>query len=317
MNPFLFFIAAMIPVLLVGQHAEMSESMTDLTAYPYSVQHQDLADGNQLAYIETGEGEETVLMIHGLGSYSPAWQKLMSLLSEEMRCVAIDLPGYGKSDPATLPVTMKGHAGVVAEFIDSLGLEKVTLMGHSMGAQIAMTLALEFPDAVDRLVLLAPAGFETFSEEEAINMKGLVTAEALYANTPEQLGPRFAVNFVNNVLPEDAQFMLEDRLVMKQDSASYYQYCEMYASCVAAMLNGPVASRLKDISIPVLTCFGENDILIPNRYYHPNLTTKGVGESGVELIPNANLIMIPESGHFVLWDQPEPVSEAILEWLRP
>ncbi len=186
-----------------------------------------------------------------------------------------------------------------------------------MGAQIVMTCVLETETDVKGLVLLAPAGFERFTEAEATSMLGYVSPEGLFATSAEDLKPRFSVNFYDNVLPEDATFMYEDRVALKQDSANYMAYCQMYAGCVKAMLNGPVADRLPDIKIPVLTIFGEDDLLIPNRFYHPTLTTQGVGEMGTSDLPSGTLLMLPECGHFVLWDQAAKVSEAIEDWLLP
>lgn len=312
----IFLIGVSLIWLTEGAQAQ-SPSAMEFSAYPFPVNTLTLESGQEIAYSDVGEGEKTLVFVHGLGSYSPAWQKVIVHLSDNYRCIAIDLPGYGKSGPAVLPVSMSGHADVVSEVVEKLALGEVILAGHSMGAQIAMTCVLETETAVEGLVLLAPAGFERFTEEEATSMLGYVSAEGLFATSAEDLKPRFAVNFYGNVLPEDAAFMYEDRVALKQDSAKYMTYCHMYAGCVKAMLDGPVADRLSGLTIPVLTMYGEDDLLIPNRFYHPTLTTQGVGETGISDIPSGTLLMLPECGHFVLWDQAAKVSEAIEDWLLP
>lgn len=300
-----------------GMQAQTPTSSMEFSAYPFPVNTLTLESGQEIAYSDVGEGEKTLVFVHGLGSYSPAWQKVIVHLTDQYRCIAIDLPGYGKSGEAVLPVSMSGHAAVIAEVVEKLALENVILVGHSMGAQIVMTCVLETEANVEGLVLLAPAGFERFTEAESTSMLGYVSPEGLFATSAEDLKPRFSVNFYGNVLPEDATFMYEDRVALKQDSAKYMAYCQMYAGCVKAMLNGPVADRLPDINIPVLTIYGEGDLLIPNRFYHPTLTTKGVGEMGTSDLPSGTLLMLPECGHFVLWDQAAKVSEAIEDWLLP
>lgn len=300
-----------------GMQAQTPTSSMEFSAYPFPVNTLTLESGQEVAYSDVGEGEKTFVFVHGLGSYSPAWQKVINHLQDQSRCIAIDLPGYGKSGPAVLPVSMSGHAAVIAEVVKKLGLENVILAGHSMGAQIVMTCVLETETDVEGLILLAPAGFERFTEEEAASMLGYVSPEGLFATSEEDLKPRFSINFYGNAMPEDAVFMYKDRVALKQDSARYMSYCQMYTGCVKAMLSGAVADRLSEIEIPVLTIYGEDDLLIPNRFYHPTLTTKGVGEMGISEFPSGTLLMLPECGHFVLWDQAAKVSEAIEDWLLP
>lgn len=313
----IILIGACLTWLTGDLQAQPTSSTMEFSTYPFSVKTLTLESGQEIAYSDVGEGAKTLVFVHGLGSYSPAWQKVINGLKDQYKCIAIDLPGYGKSGEAVETVSMSGHAKVVAEVIEKLELGKVVLAGHSMGAQIVMTCALETETEIEGLVLLAPAGFERFTEAEATSMLGYVSPEGLFATSADDLKPRFSVNFHGNALPEDAVFMYEDRVALKQDSARYMIYCQMYAGCVKAMLNGPVADRLAEIDIPVLTMYGEDDLLIPNRFYHPTLTTKGVGEKGISDIPSGTLLMLPECGHFVLWDQAAKVGEAIEDWLLP
>ena len=90
--------------------------------YGYEVKHARLSDDINLAYIDEGNGNETIIFIHGLGSYIPAWKKNINELSKSYRCIAIDLPGYGKSSKNPHSGLMSFYAKVVAEFIDELKL---------------------------------------------------------------------------------------------------------------------------------------------------------------------------------------------------
>ena len=72
------------------------QSFDDLT-YPFPTHKLQLAEDLELAYFDEGKGNEVILFIHGLGSYAPAWKKNIESLSKDYRCLAIDLPGYGKS----------------------------------------------------------------------------------------------------------------------------------------------------------------------------------------------------------------------------
>src|SRR5512133_839182 len=92
--------------------------------------------GYDIAYTDEGKGKETIIFIHGLGSYSQAWIKNVESLKANYRCIAIDLPGYGKSSKQPHSGLMTFYAGIINELVKELKLEKVYLAGHSMGGQI-------------------------------------------------------------------------------------------------------------------------------------------------------------------------------------
>lgn len=283
--------------------------------YSYEVQTLTLPSGQEVAYTDTGAGPRTLLLIHGLGSYLPVYDKLIPRLADQYRCVAIDLPGFGQSGwPVVDTVSMAWYASQVEAFIEALALEQVTLLGHSMGGQISLRTALNGQAPVEALVLLAPAGIETFTAEEAAQMKLVVTPASIEALEETQIQANFAVNFATNQLPEDARFMYEDRLELKADEAAYAKFSAHFPQCVAAMLDGPVYAELSQLKVPTLVLFGENDYLIPNRYLHPELTTAAVGDSAQAVIPRCEVKMLPQCGHFVPWEQPELVQQALLEF---
>lgn len=107
-----------------------------------------------------GDDTDAFLMLHGFGGDLSNWLFNFSELSEHLRTVALDLPGHGKSSKDVRDGSIEGMVDVVAEVIDTLGLHRVHLIGHSMGGKVAASLALARPDVVASLTLLAPAGFE-------------------------------------------------------------------------------------------------------------------------------------------------------------
>ena len=106
-----------------------------------------------IAYIDEGKGENTIIMIHGLGSYLRAWEKNIGELSKTNRVIAIDLPGYGKSSKEPHSGMMTFYAGIVNELVKELKLQNVIIAGHSMGGQIGMTTYLKYPQIVKGLIL--------------------------------------------------------------------------------------------------------------------------------------------------------------------
>ena len=304
----LFFLAG---IVLTAQEAKI-KSMEDWE-YPHPVKKQLVLDSIEIAYVEKGTGEQTLIFVHGLGSYLKAWNKNIESLSNEYRCIALDLPGYGKSSKGDYEYNMNFFADAVLDFVRALQLKNVSIVGHSMGGQISIHAVLEQPDVFNQLILIAPAGFETFTEQERAWFEAVYTAAFIKATPEAQIVKNFQINFYE--MPEDAKFMIEDRLYMRQ-TIEYERYCEMIPKCVQGMLKQPVFERLKEIKLPTLVIYGEEDGLIPNKFLHPTLTTQSVAESGANGIPNSQIEIFKEAGHFVQWEQSEWVNQAVRSFLK-
>jgi len=269
--------------------------------YDFPVHYAELNGGIKLAYVDEGKGKETILMIHGLGSYLPAWKKNISELSKYYRVIAIDLPGYGKSSKDPHSGLMSFYAGVIADLIEKLQIGPVNLAGHSMGGQISMVLALERPELVKRLILVDPAGFEAFHAGQRNWFKEVMTPNLVRLTTVDAIETNLASNFYR--MPADARFMIEDRIAMR-DASDFEAYCLAVARSVYGMVDEPVLDKIAGIKVPTLIFFGENDMLIPNRYLNPGFTSK-IAEKGASLIKGSKLIMVPKCGHFMMFEKPE------------
>ncbi|WP_266205351.1 alpha/beta fold hydrolase [Pontibacter kalidii] len=289
-----------------------ADPVFDGLKYNFPVQQATLPSGQTIAYVDQGKGPQTVILIHGLGSYLPAWNKNIPELSQHYRTIALDLPGYGKSSKDNAQVGMKAYADAVLALMDKLKIEQVVLVGHSMGGQVAITAALQAPERVQKLILAAPAGLETFTEQQKQLFKATVTPESIAKTTPEQIAANVKVNF--HQMPADAQFMIEERVEMTK-AAQFPDYSKAVAQGVAAMVDEPVYDKLPQLQMPTLILFGENDNLIPNRYLNPSLTTQAVAEIGKERIPNSQVVMLPQAGHMLQFEQPEAFNEAVREFL--
>ena len=280
--------------------------------YLSEVNKVQLSNGVEMAYTDTGEGDQTIIFIHGLGSYIPAWNRIIPELSKTYRCIAIDLPGYGKSSKDPHSGMMTYYADVVNEFADSLKLEKFNLAGHSMGGQIAIVYGLSWPDKVNNLILFAPAGFERFTSGQKRWLEDVMTPVLVKNTTYEAIETNLAYNFYN--MPPEAEFMMTDRMAMRS-AKDFDNYCYAVSKSVSGMVNEPVIDKLIDLKPPTIIFFGENDNLIPNRYLNPGSTRK-VAETGAELIPNSKLVMIPKCGHFVMFEKPEVIPQEIIDFIH-
>lgn len=290
---------------------EPLKQMDDLE-YPYAVKKVTLPSGPEIAYVDEGKGEKVIIFIHGLGSYLPAWVKNIEGLKSGYRCIAIDLPGYGKSSKQPHSGKMSYYAEVVEEFAGKLGLGKVILAGHSMGGQIAMVAALNYPGMVEGLILIAPAGFERFTDGQKQWFRNVMTPEGVKNTSAEDIQTNLAVNFYN--MPADAEFMITDRIAMRS-AADFDHYCYAVVQSVNGMVDEPVIEVLDKITQPALIVFGENDNLIPNRFLNPGKTA-GIAAYGHKAIRGSRLLMVKKAGHFVQYEKSGEVNDAIREFLK-
>ncbi len=290
--------------------AIFARTMLRPPAYPFPVQDITLYNGCRMAYMDTGTGNNTLLFIHGLANYAAGWLKNIEGLSKKYRCVAIDLPGNGLSENMST-YSIGAFSKCIVDFIGRMGLSNVSLVGHSMGGQIALRAVLEAPYAISRLILCAPAGFEQFNELDKLFYQGSMQYMSWVSNDAYNLEQTMYSSFYK--FPSGAEKMIKDLLaIMQRQPLAHYR--EMTDQCVRAMLVEPVFRELNKIAQPALVFFGNNDALIPNRIIHP-VSTKDVGFAGVKEMQQATLKMIPDCGHFLQWEKAAVVNEAIIQWL--
>jgi len=261
-----------------------------------------------IAYTDEGSGDKTLVFVHGLSSNLDSWKKNLQGLTGNYRCIAIDLPGYGKSSRSKTDYSLAEYAKVLNDLVDKMKLSNVVLVGHSMGGQIAMHSVLKYPQTYQKLILIAPAGIETFTEQEAAVMKSAYTPAMVVNTSDEQILANYKLNFYS--FPEEAQSMVDDRIAMKE-AEDFPDYAETVVNNIHAMLEEPVIDEIQSIKIPVLMIFGRNDMLIPNKYFHPSESIEGLIETSEEKFQDLKIEVIDEAGHFVNFEKAEAVNEQI------
>ena len=281
--------------------------------YTYPVKKVYLPENEfTIAYTDEGKGDNTIILIHGLGSYLRAWEKNIGELSKNNRVIAIDLPGYGKSSKEPHTGMMTFYAGIVNELVKELKLNKVVIGGHSMGGQIGMTTYLKYPQIVKGLVLAAPAGFERFTKGQKQWFRDVMTVDGVRLTTPEGIQNNLASNFYR--VPKDADFMVSERMEMRS-ADDFIPYCYAVVQSVHGMVDNPVIDYLQDIKVPTLILFGENDNLIPNRYLNPGRTVE-IAKYGASKIHNSKLVMIPKTGHFLMFEKPKVFNKETIDFIK-
>jgi pimeloyl-ACP methyl ester carboxylesterase len=268
----------------------------------------------EVAYIEAGaENDETLVLIHGLGSNAKAWLRNLDAWGRTHHVIALDLPGYGRSTKGDLPYSLSFYAQVIVEMLDELGVESADWGGHSMGGQIAMLAALEHPERVERLVLFAPAGIERFEEGEGQWLRRALTPEFVEDTTIRNIAVNLHANFYDT--PDEAEFMITDRIRIR-GAEGFDEYAYAVSRNVGAMIDEPTQERLGEITQPTLIVFGEYDQLIPNPYLHGG-RSEDVGRRGEREIPDATLMMVDDAGHFVQFEGAEVVNPVVSDFIGP
>ena len=298
-------------LFLAATSLTAQEKIEDLLTYRLPVSSIKLST-EEIAYTDVGEGKKTLLFVHGLSSNLDSWKKNIEDLKKEYRCIAIDLPGYGKSSKNKNDYSLTEYASMIKSFIEKMDLKNVVLVGHSMGGQIAIHSVLNYPDAFKKLVLIAPAGIEAFTEEEAVVMKVSYTPNMVSQTTDEQILANYKMNFYD--FPKDAQAMVDDRIRIKS-AEDFPRYGQVVVNNIHAMLEEPVIDKLEEVKVPVLMIFGKNDMLIPNKYFHPSESIENLVQIAEEKISDLETRTIEEAGHFVNFEKPEKVNSAIKDFL--
>lgn len=259
------------------------------------------------------EGWPAVVLLHGMGSNLGFWHKQVPWLRGlGLRVLGLDLPGYGGSDKPDAPCTPPWYAELLVAWLQTLGVERAAVLGHSMGGQTAMELALRAPERVVALVLSAPAGIETFSEAGAAFMRGYWHERRALEATPVEVEANFK-RLAFNVHDEHVERLLIERLRV-QRHPSFALISRTASRNIAGMLDHPVADRLATLSTPTLIVWGEEDRMIPNPMFTGG-TTAAIAARGRRIFPTARAVLIPGAGHFVHHDAPEPFHDAAGDFL--
>jgi pimeloyl-ACP methyl ester carboxylesterase/CRP-like cAMP-binding protein len=268
-------------------------------------------DGLTINAADEGPREGQIcLMLHGWSSSWYALSPLLPLVSRRYRTVAIDLPGYGSSDRPRQRITIDGYVDIVAHLIQQLDDKPAVLIGHSMGGMISITLALRYPQLVERMVLLCPtiSGKLSFWINTFVSPITALERFSLTGNLLAALEP-YMLN-VTDRLMRPASFA--DRSAISE--ADYHRLRadarrpgqgRVRAECYGAMRDNDLRGRLSAIEPPSLVIWGAEDNTVPLR------------DAGVvaEEWPTVDLRIVPRAGHWPQFETPDITRRYIASYL--
>lgn len=253
-------------------------------------------------YLHAGSGRPLIL-IHGGGMWLYSYRHTTKSLSENFSVHALDMPGYGRSrlmDPA-LPMDSSTMALALKEFMDSLGLGRASLVGHSWGGGWALAYALDHPERVDRIVLINSSGLDVpdVFEWELLKIP-VVGSMLLRFLTLSMVRKRLELSFYRKGMVDDAM-ALEVLLPLKIPENRKAQ-----ASLARNLSWAGVERRLDELDHQVLLIWGEMD-----RYLDKALITRFR-----DRIRNLKAAIIPDCGHSAHEEAPEIVNGLITDFLK-
>jgi pimeloyl-ACP methyl ester carboxylesterase len=306
---------ALLATTLIGcapRYAQLGVLEPDDLWAPLPVQHVTV-DGVDVAYVDSGGSGPPLVFIHGLSSYLSFWEYQIPHFARTHRVIALDLPGYGASGRPDAPYTPPWYADVVSDWMAAVGVERAAVVGHSMGGQIAVHLALSHPERVERLALSAPAGFERFSPGAARFMRDFWTEGRAMDATEEQVRVNFVTSVFNRPDP-GVERLIEERVRLGQ-SPRFAGTSVAVSRSIAGMLDHPVLDRAKDVRVPSLVVYGTDDRMIPNPVFNGG-RTRTIAEQAARALPQSRLVLVPGAGHTVHHDEPDAFNAALEEFLR-
>ncbi len=267
----------------------------------------------RMAYIERGEKHKhTIVFIHGLANYHGVWLQNMNELQKSFRCIAIDLPGNGYSGRDVEKISMEFYAECVIDFIEKLGLSRVTVAGHSMGGLVAMRAGLKAPTLIARMILYAPAGFEHYTQSERILFKSAITFGNFLNLDEAQVKQAIKSSFFIENPIGDLLIQELSQIIQQNDRQKYRKMLEQ---SIDSMLEDPIINELENITQETMIFFGEEDMLIPNRFLHP-ISSREIALIGATKIPKSSLVIYPHTGHFVQIEKSKEVNLEVIHFLN-
>jgi pimeloyl-ACP methyl ester carboxylesterase len=259
-------------------------------------------DGLRLHYKESGPKDApALLLLHGFGSSLQTWDEWSLKLESSYRVIRLDLPGFGLTGASPVhDYSEETDVAILTHFVDKLGLNQFSVIGHSMGGKMAWSLAASQPNRVKALVLMAPDGFP---EAKYIGIKpyevpaimGLMKYFLPKYFVQKSIEPAFAdAKALNGALINRYYDMLRAPgvrgAILDRSNQTIY--------------TDPVP-RLKNIKAPTLLLWGEQDQMIPSAN----------AQSYSGILSNSTTIVVPDLGHLLQEEQAEKGLAVVKQFL--
>ena len=229
--------------------------------------------GADVRYQAAGQGEPVVL-VHGLSGSTRWWARTVPALAEQYTVYLVDLPGFGGHRRFPQRLRFSDFASWLLQWLDALHLDRIRLIGHSMGGALAIQVSAQRPDAIQQLVLAAPAALP--SDRVTLRSYLRPLAMAIPATSPAFLP----------ILAYDA---------LRAGPRTLWRISR-------DLLTLDTADELARVTAPTLLIWGQRDTLVP----------PAAGPLFRHALPQAELLVIEGAGHVVMYDRADAFNRAVL-----
>ncbi len=257
-----------------------------------------MAGSTALHIADSGVGEKCVVLLHGYLESMYVWDDFAPLLTPSVRVITVDIPGHGISEVKGEVHTMEMVADVLHEMLKSLEIERVTMVGHSMGGYVALAFCARYPEQLDGVVLLSSTPNPDTEAKRENRRREIALVRAGKKDALARVAP-------------EAGFAEQNRRRLRS-------YIDDLTECVhiteddgiVALLGGMMErvdqnEMLRKSTVPQLFILGKKDGYIPVE----------VAEEIVANHPQAQVAWLEESGHMGFIEEPEACAEALLKFV--
>ena len=267
--------------------------------------------GHKRAFVKAGNGP-ALLLLHGLGCDHTTWNPVIAALARRYTVIAPDLLGHGLSDKPRADYSVGGYANGMRDLLTVLGIDRVTVVGHSLGGGVAMQFAYQFPERTERMILVAPGGMgpEVTRAIRSITLPGfsaamgVVTLPGLRHLTTAYLR-LLAATGINAARDLDEVAAIVDSFKDRKTRTAIRHVVSAVVDWRGQIVTMADRAYLT-AAMPMCVIWGTEDHVIPVRH----------AGNAAEMAPGCTVEVIANAGHFPHKDHPQRFVKIVNDFIR-
>jgi pimeloyl-ACP methyl ester carboxylesterase len=252
------------------------------------------------------EADEAVVFVHGNPGSTLDWTRLMSTVGEFGRAVAIDMPGFGAADkPDYFDYSVPGYAHHLERLLALCGIKHAHLVMHDFGGPWGLTWAAAHPQAVSSVTLIDTGILRNYRWHYLARIWQTPWVGEAFMAATTRAGMRLLLRHGN---PRGLPAEYIDQMFAHYDAGTRRAVLRLYRSArnLAGTAQQSVADALHSLDLPALVVWGAHDPYISSKF----------AEQQLEVFPRAEVLILPDSGHWPFIDNPNAVANAVVPFLR-
>ncbi|RJP60809.1 MAG: alpha/beta hydrolase [Candidatus Auribacter fodinae] len=266
-------------------------------------------DGVSVCYVDNGrQGVPVLIFLHGLSLSIHNFRYNYPYFCDDYRVIAVDFPGFGKSDMPDHSYDISYFTSFVMRFMDVLGIDRASFIGNSLGSHVALQIGFEYPDKVDVLVIESATGIRQrygFLEDMMLDM---YISENRFLHQSERKMREHIEWSWNKIVPAADELVRHRVLYRRQyyGTERYFENNRAFVKGLNHVIKDSIRNKVHTVSVPTLIVWGEKDkVTHPNdaRFLHAQ-------------IQGSELAFIPDAGHLAHIEEPEAFNRLVSQYLK-